>query len=744
MRLSPLVLCCGCLFLSAAVLNARESADLALESRVERLLAEMTLAEKVGQMSQGRYVSKPAAAIAETEGAVRAGLVGSFLNPDSVETVNRLQKIAVEQSRLGIPLVFARDVIHGYRTLFPIPLGQSCSWHPELIEAAGRIAAREASSAGIRWTFAPMLDIARDARWGRIAETLGEDPVLTARLGAAMVRGFQGENLADPHSIAACAKHYVGYGAAEGGRDYNTTLIPEAELRNVYLPPFRAALEAGVQTFMSGFNDLNGVPASGNAMILRKILRQEWGFDGLVVSDWDAINELVSHGAAASEEEAARIAIGAGVDMEMFSTTYRRNTESLLRKKAISEALLDNAVRNILRVKFRLGLFEFPFADTARAVPLLSEGSLEVARRLAAESVVLLKNDRSFLPLSADVSQTIAVIGPLADSQADMRGCWYCRSEARDCRTVYAALKENAGPAAKIAYAAGLKHPSSEDTSDIDSAVATAAAADVVVLCVGEPQDLSGESRSRACLDLPGAQERLVSAVAATGKPIVLVVFGGRPLTFDKAASASRAILYAWHPGTMAGPALCDLLYGRDVPSGKLTVSFPRTVGQIPLYYNHRNTGRPLPAIAPNLHDDPLEGNYSRYIDLPQTPAYPFGFGLSYTTFVYSDLKVEGPNTDGLIVATATIANTGPRDGVEIAQLYTRQIAGSLTRPVKELKDFRRVPLKAGEKRTVRFELPRQALGYYDNNGSFLIEKGKFRLWIAPSSAEGEAVEFTL
>ncbi|MBK9989156.1 MAG: beta-glucosidase BglX [Verrucomicrobia bacterium] len=748
MRLPHLLLSCAAFMLAVTVFSAQPATEAEIEIAVGKLLSQMTLAEKLGQMSQQHYDTKSLTNPVSSANAVRNGQVGSFLNPDSAETVNKLQKVAVEESRLKIPLIFGIDVIHGYRTLFPIPLGQSCSWNPELIEAAGRVAAVESSSAGIRWTFAPMLDIARDARWGRIAETLGEDPYLTGQLGAAMVRGFQGKDLTAPDSIAACAKHYVGYGAAEGGRDYNTTLIPEAELRNIYLPSFRAAKEAGVQTFMSAFNDLNGVPTSGNVFTLRQVLQKEWGFDGFVVSDWESIKEMIAHGAAADLHGAARLGINAGVDMEMVSTSYRDHGAALLREGAISTAMLDDSVRRILRVKFRLGLFSNPYTDTTRPSPLLSEENLRVARALATESMVLLKNEKSLLPLSAN-TKTIAVIGPLADSAVDMRGCWSCRGEASECRTVYSVFKDYVGAKSKVLYAPGLEHASSTDTSEIAAAVKAARKADVVVLCIGEPHELSGEARCRAFIDLPGAQDQLISAVAATGKPIVLVVFGGRPLTFANAAAKAQSILYAWHPGTMAGPAICDLLFGRANPSGKLTTTFPRTVGQIPLYYNHKNTGRPVP-LDPKAAQTPLgtaedpKGYYSQYLDIPQAPAYPFGFGLSYTTFAYSDLKLEAPDANGAIIATVTIANTGTRDGVEVAQLYTRQLVGTLTRPVKELKSFQRVALKAGEQRSVRFELPKHSLGYYDNTGRFLLEPGKYHLWIAPNSAKGAPVEFVL
>ncbi len=736
------------LFFAASAVAAVPMTDAEIEIAIEKLVSQMTLAEKLGQMSQRHYSPQKPATIVAAEEAIRTGGVGSFLNPDGAETVNKLQRIATEESRLKIPLIFGIDVIHGYRTLFPIPLAQSCSWDPQLIESASRVAAVESSAEGIRWTFAPMLDLSHDARWGRIAETLGEDPVLTSRLGAAMVRGFQGQTLSDPQSIAACAKHYVGYGATEGGRDYNTTSIPEPELRNTYLPSFRAARDADVQTFMSAFNDLNGVPTSGNAFTLRKILRDEWAFDGFVVSDWESVMELIPHGYAADRRDAARLGINAGVDMEMVSTTYRENGESLLNEGAISTATLDNAVRNILRVKFRLGLFTNPYTDTKRLNVQLTDENLRIARALATESMVLLKNEKNILPISSD-TQTIAVIGPLADSQTDMRGCWSCQARVEECRTVYSAFKDRIGSKSKILFAPGLKHATSTDTADIAAAVKAARKADIVVLCVGESHELSGEARCRAFLDLPGAQNQLIDAIAATKKPIVLVVFGGRPLTFGHAADAAQAILFAWHPGTMAGPAITDLLFGDANPSGKLTTTFPRTIGQIPLYYNHKNTGRPAKLDKEDVGaplgtpQDP-QGYFSKYLDVHSSPAYPFGFGLSYTTFVYSDLTVSEPNANGVITATVTIANTGKRAGTEIVQLYTRQLTGSLTRPVKELKDFNRVLLKPGEKRTITFSLPKQSLGYFNAENRFVIEPGKFHLWIGGSSVDGLQTEFIL
>jgi len=748
MSLRRLLLPCASVLLAASAFAATPASDAEIETAVEKLLSKMTLAEKLGQMSQRHYALKPQTEITISEEAVRQSQVGSFLNPDSAETVNQLQRIAVEESRLKIPLIFGLDVIHGYRTLFPIPLGQSCSWNPELIAAAARVAAIEASSAGIRWTFAPMLDVTHDPRWGRVAETLGEDPFLTSQLGAAMVRGFQGQNLADPQSIAACAKHYVGYGAAEGGRDYNTTLIPEAELRNIYLPSFKAAKDAGIQTFMSAFNDLNGVPTSANPFTLRQILRKEWAFDGFVVSDWNSVKELIPHGFAADERDAARLGIIGGVDMEMVSTNFREHGEALLHDGAISQAMIDDAVRRILRVKFRLGLFSNPYTDTKSPSVLLTEENLRIARELTTQSMVLLKNEPRVLPLSPE-GKTIAVLGPLADSATDMRGCWSCAAKIEECRTVYSVFKDYVSPTTRVLYAPGLATAGSKDTKGIAAAVKAARKADVVVLCIGEGHELSGEARCRAFLDLPGAQQELVDAVAATGKPLVLVIFGGRPLTFSRAADSAQAILYAWHPGTMAGPAICDLLFGRTNPSGKLTTTFPRTVGQIPIYYNHKNTGRPtsfeeeklgLPIGTPQN----TIGYYSRYLDVHSTPAFPFGFGLSYTTFAYTDLKLSQPDANGVLTATVAITNTGAREGTEVVQLYTRQFVGSLTRPIKELKGFQRVALKVGEKRTVTFAVTPQSLGYFVDGGKFIVEPGRYQLWIGGDSASGLSTPFVL
>jgi beta-glucosidase len=751
-RLSGILSAAGACFLSLVTVTAAPAVQRtpeAIEAAVEELLGRMTLTEKLGQMSQLSRFPEPGH-IEKMKGQIRLGRLGSVLNAVNREQVEEFQRVAMNESRLKIPLLFGLDVIHGYRTLFPIPLAQSCSWNPELVQQAARIAAVEAASEGVRWTFAPMVDLTRDPRWGRIAETLGEDPLLASRLGAAMVRGFQSDDLSAPTSLAACAKHFAGYGAAEAGRDYNTTLIPDSELRNCYLPAFKATADAGVLTMMSAFNDLNGVPTSANPRLLRKILRDEWGFRGFVVSDWTSVDELIPHGFAADSREAAQRGINAGVDMAMVSTAYLDHGDGLVADKQVDLATIDNAVRSILRVKFQLGLFDQPYTDPATprtSKNPLADEHLRVARELAAQSMVLLKNEGSRLPLAASL-KSLAVIGPLADSGDDMRGCWFCESNPADTITPLTALREALGVKGKIHYAPGLKTDIDETTGGFAEAVKAAQQSDVVVFCLGEGRNLSGEARSRAFLTLPGAQEKLFDAVAATGKPIVLVLFGGRPLVFPAQFARAQAVLYAWHPGTMAGPALSDLLFGKTAPSGKLTVSFPRTVGQIPVYYNHRNTGRPpqneAVGIPMGTPQSPTDYN-SKFIDVHSTPFLAFGHGLSYTTFAYSDLKVTAPaGQDGVLTVSATLTNTGSRDGVEVAQLYTRDPAASLTRPVRELKGFQRVALKPGEAQTVTFTLPARELGFFNEDGVFIVEPGQFHVWIGGSSEATLRGEFTL
>jgi len=705
-------------------------------SRVEALLSRMTLEEKLGQMSQSTSMRTPISRQIKDE--IRRGRWGSFLNAGSPADRAEAQRIAVTESRLGIPLLFGRDVIHGYRTIFPIPLGQSASWDPDLIRDAARIAAQEASAEGIRWTFAPMVDIARDPRWGRIAESLGEDPFLASVLAASTVRGFQSDRLSATDAIAACAKHYVGYGAAEAGREYNSTWIPEILLRSVYLPPFRASMDAGAATFMTGFNALNGVPATGNQFTVRDILRGEWKFKGLVVSDYTSVPEMIAHGYARDEQDAARLALSAGVDMEMVSTTYFDHLKSLIDSGVVSMGSIDDAVRRILRLKFELGLFDRP-AEAPASVQVAPE-SLAVARRLAAESTVLLANDRQILPLSKNIGR-LAVIGPLADSPVDQMGTWVMDGVASDVQTPLQALRAMLGNK-RVAYAPGLK--SSRDNSQAGFAEARQAAqsADTVILFLGEEQILSGEAHSRAFLDLPGAQDALVDELAKTQKPIIAVILAGRPLTFHNAASKAAAVLFGWHPGTMGGPAIADVLFGETDPSGKLPVTFPRTVGQVPIYYAHLNTGRPAPADTLGIPmGNPVNpvGYTSKYIDLDFTPAYPFGFGLSYTQFRYSNLRLSSAQISGSekLTVAAQLENIGSRDGDEIVQFYIHQDTASVSQPVRLLKGFQRVHLRAGEKRTVSFTVSRDDLAIYNQRMQRVIEPGTFHVWIAPDSASG-------
>lgn len=703
---------------------------------IRRLLARMTLAEKIGQLCQIHDARR------ENEAIVRAGRAGSMINVGDVERINEFQRIAVEETRLGIPLLVGRDVIHGFRTIFPIPLGQSASWDPLLVEEAAAIAAREAAASGIRWTFAPMVDLARDPRWGRIAEGCGEDPFLTGTLGAAMVRGFQGKDLADPERVAACAKHFAGYGAVEGGRDYNTVDLSEPTLRDAYLPPFKACVEAGAATIMSAFNEINGVPASGNPLTLRQILRREWGFGGLVVSDWESVREMIVHGFCSDEREAALAALDAGVDMEMVSTCYLENLGKLVRDRRLPVRRIDEAVANVLRVKHRLGLFERWRTEPSRRSVLLSAPHLDTARSLAVESLVLLKNDGA-LPLGA--GRKLAVIGPLADQPADQMGCWVFDGRREDTRTPLQALGESAA----VHFAPGIAEPMSCDQDGFAAAVAAVGASDAAVLFLGEPAILSGEAHCRASLDLPGAQRALFEAVVAAGKPVVVVLMAGRPLTVPWLFDRANAVLMAWHPGTMGGPAIADVLLGKESPSGKLTVSWPRAVGQVPVHYNHKHTGRPPLAVAANAPaGTPLNPFDFRtgYADLTHTPQFPFGYGLSYATFAYGDVKVSPKRVKlgGRFRVTARVTNTGKVTADEVVQLYIRDLVGSLTRPVKELKGFERITLAPGESRTVTFTLGTEALAFTNAKLKRVTEAGKFHAWVAGNSVEGTPKEFSV
>ncbi|MCD8193326.1 MAG: beta-glucosidase BglX [Tannerellaceae bacterium] len=716
-----------------------------VEQRVEELLSQMTLEEKVGQMNQLRPFGDPSTVAA----LIRKGEVGSILNQVDPEVINALQTVAMEESRLKIPLIIGRDVIHGFKTIFPIPLGQAASFNPQLVEDGARIAAIEAASVGVHWTFAPMIDIARDPRWGRIAESLGEDTYLTAVMGTAMVKGFQGTDLSDATAIAACPKHFVGYGAAEGGRDYNSTFIPERLLRNVYLPPFEAAVKAGAATFMTSFNDNDGVPSTGNRFILEHVLRTEWGFDGFVVSDWESVKEMIAHGFCKDEKEAAEKAINAGVDMEMVSYTYVRFVNELLQEGKINMETIDNAVRNILRIKFRLGLFENPYIDLATPSVMYADAHLEKARQAAIESAVLLKNEDQILPLNEQV-KTIAVVGPMADAPHDQLGTWIFDGDKNYTQTSLKALQAEYGDKLNILYAPGLSYSRDEDTSGIAEAVRAAARADVVVAFVGEEAILSGEAHSLANLNLQGQQSELIHALAQTGKPVVTIVMAGRPLTIGKEVGLSKAVLYNFHPGTMGGPAIADLLFGKAVPSGKLPVTFPKEVGQIPLYYSHNSTGRPYQGTETMLKDIPLEagqtslGNTSFYLDAGFAPLFPFGYGLSYTTFDYKDLALSSRElTDkDVLTVSCKVTNTGNYEATEVVQLYVQDCFGSVTRPVKELKRFTRVSLEPGETKEVTFTLPIAELAFYNIDMKKVVEPGDFNLWVGPDSQHGLLTSF--
>ena len=710
-----------------------------VEQRINALLARMTLEEKLGQLQQldgeanGNY--RP-----EHIELVRRGLLGSTLNVRGARRTNELQRIAVEQSRLKIPLIFAFDVIHGYRTIFPVPLAEAATWDPVRVERAAAVAAAEAAAAGVRWTFAPMVDIARDPRWGRIVEGAGEDPYLGAVMARARVRGFQGRDYSAPDKVVACAKHWVGYGAAEGGRDYNTTDISENRLREVYLPPFKAAIDAGVGTFMSAFNDLNGVPASANPFTLTTVLRGEWKFDGFVVSDYESIREMINHGLVADEAEAARAALSAGVDMEMVSRLYGKYAPRLISEGKLSPAAIDNAVRRILRIKFRLGLFDRPYAEETREQStILSRSNIEAAREVAARSIVLLKNERKVLPLSKEV-RSIAVIGTLADDQADMLGSWSGDGRKEDAITLLDAIRAKVSKATKVTYAKGcaVSGSTTDGTNEalsMEEAVRAARESDVVIVAVGESADMSGEAASRASLDLPGRQLDLVKSVVATGKPVVVILMNGRPLTINWLADNTPAILETWFGGIQAGNAIADVLFGDMTPGGKLPVTFPRAVGQIPLYYGHKNTGRP---------PDPANKYTSKYLDVPVTPLFPFGYGLSYTAFRLTNLRLSAPSIrrDGHITVSAEVENVGERAGDEVVQLYIRDVVASVTRPLKELKGFERITLKPGEKRTVEFTLASAQLGFYNRDMRFVVEPGEFRVFVGTNSVEGLEATF--
>jgi beta-glucosidase len=760
-------ICTAILFSAGTLASARAQSrsqldDPAIERRVNGLLSQMTLEEKIGQLvhySAGIPTGPGTPRTAYPEQIAQAQ-VGSLENFVGAAQVNAFQRIAVEKSRLHIPLLFALDVIHGYRTIFPVPLAMASTWDPALVEQAARVAAKEATAEGIRQTYSPMVDIARDARWGRIVEGAGEDPWLGSAMAAAYVRGYQGSTLADPQSMVACLKHYVGYGAAEGGRDYNSVEISDRTLREIYLPPFHAGIEAGAGTIMSGFNSLNGVPVSANRFTLNTILREEWGFRGFVMSDWGSIAELGAHGIATDGQTLARKAILAGVDIDHESALYTKHLAGLVHSGAVPGSVVDEAVRRVLRVKFALGLFEHPYTiePPAGAKPSADPAALELARTVAERGFVLLKNDpingQAPLPLRPD-TRVLALIGPLADSGPDMLGPWIAQGDPRDVVTLRTALQARmTQTGGRLLYVQGTEILGASDAG-VAEAVEAATKADLAIVALGEnSQWMSGEAASRAYLDLPGHQQQLLEAVVATGKPVVLVVFSGRPLALPWAAGHVRAILQAWFPGVQAGPALTRVLLGDANPSGKLTVSMPRTVGQEPLYYNALNTGRPAHGV--DLSHPPTSNSekyHSRYIDEKNDALFPFGYGLSYTRFTYSPVSLSaaelsagalnGGNAPPLRVS-ATVTNAGSRGGDEIAQLYVQLRGTSIALPVRELKGFRRLSLRPGESARVEFGLGRDELAFWNIDLHDVVEPAQATVWIGPNSTEGESADFTI
>ncbi len=721
----------GLLVLTCFGLKAQNQDTLIL-SKVNSLLAQMTLEEKIGQLNQysGKALTGPATAKSDDlQTEVKNGWVGSMLNVKGAKNTRQVQAIAM-QSRLKIPLLFSLDVIHGYKTTFPIPLAEAASWDLEAIKLSAHLAAREAAASGIHWTFAPMVDIARDPRWGRIMEGAGEDPYLGSRIAEARVKGFQGDQLGGTDAVMATAKHFAAYGAATAGRDYNAVEISDHELWQTYLPPFKAAAQADVATFMNSFNTLNGVPATGNAHLLRDILKKQWNYHGFVVSDWDSIGEMVIWGYASDNIDAALKAITAGSDMDMEGHIYRKNLVALVKEGKVPVALIDDAVKRILYKKYELGLFDDPykFSDEKREQAVLNDPANRVAARSVAEkSIVLLKNDSQTLPLKVDAG-TIAVIGPLAKAKRDMLGAWNVDQDTSAVVSLYDGIASVLGKNKRLIYAKGGSVLHSSET-DIAEAVNVASKADVVIMALGESFDMSGESKSRTHIDLPGDQERLFEAVKKTGKPVIVTIMGGRPMIFNTIADKADAILYTWWLGSEAGNAIADVLWGKYNPSGKLPVSFPRAVGQVPIFYAQTNTGRPY-------NNEPNKLYLSSYIDEQNSPRYAFGFGLSYTQFKYSGLNLSKDTikTNDSVTVSFTLTNNGKYTGEEVAQLYLRDKVSSVVRPLKELKDFTKIKLLPGESRTVHFTVGKEKLSFYNARLNWVTEPGTFEVMIGSAS----------
>ncbi len=722
----------GCSISNAAVSQKKTNSQ-----KVDSVLKLMTLEEKIGQMNQYNDnwdATGPVTLDTTKEDQVKKGQVGSLLNCVGTQRTRVWQEVAM-QSRLRIPLLFGQDVIHGYKTTFPIPLAEACSWDLDAMALSGRVAATEASASGIHWTFAPMVDIARDPRWGRVMEGAGEDPYLGSRIAYARVKAFQGKRLGDVDALMACAKHFAAYGAAIGGRDYNAVDMSDRLLWEVYLPPFKAAVDAGAATFMNSFNDINGVPATGNKYLQRDILKGKWGFKGFVVSDWGSIGEMINHGNVANEYEAAMSAVTAGSDMDMESRNYKNNLAQLIKDKKISIQLIDDAVRRILLKKFELGLFDdpFKFCNAARETAALNNPEhARAAREVATKSIVLLKNENNLLPLSKN-TKTIAFIGPLVKAVKQNKGFWDVEVPGVDSNfivTQWEGLQNKVPQGTELLYAKGCEIEGTDKTGFAE-AVDIARRADVVVLSIGERRDMSGEAKSRSNISIPGVQEELLAALLATGKPVVVLINAGRPLVFNYTSDNAPAILYTWWLGSEAGNAIADALFGDYNPSAKLVMTFPRNVGQVPIYYSHFNTGRP----AKNENDL----NYvSAYTDVPNSPKYPFGYGLSYTSFGYSDLKLSNsrirPNEK--LSVTFRLSNTGKYKGAEVVQLYLRDKVGSIVRPIKELKDFQKVTLNPGESKVITFTIDKEKLSFYNQQLQWNAEPGQFDLMIGASSED--------
>ena len=709
---------------------------------VDSLLSQMTLEEKIGQMNQysvGSELTGPNGATehAEIYEQMINGQVGSVLNLVGAEETRKLQELVVNKTRLGIPLIFSYDVIHGYQTMFPIPLAESGSWDLDLMELSARVAAEEAAAAGIQWTFAPMVDVGRDPRWGRVMEGAGEDPYLGSLIAQARIRGFQGENLAHHNTIAACAKHFAGYAFAESGKDYNSVNVGNRLLHNVILPPFRASIQSNVATFMNAFNDIDGIPSTGNHYLLRDLLEDKWQYDGVVVSDWNSIGEMINHGTVRDLEHASEVAANAGCDVDMMASGYVKHLKSLIEAGKVSNKVVDQAVRQILELKVKLGLFEDPYRymDLEREKQTLgSESNRKAARKVAAESIVLLKNDKNLLPISK--IRNLGVIGPLAKDRDSPLGNWRAKAKSGSAVSLYEGLTARLGNKMKISYAEGCKlsigsntfHQElvieEKDKSDFAEAINVAKSSELIIMALGEPAYMSGEARSKAEIGLPGVQLDLLKAIYEVNPNIVLVLMNGRPLVIPWEAKNIPAILETWHLGSEAGHAIADVISGDINPSGKLTMTFPRDEGQIPIYYNHNNTGRPSSELI----------FYAHYMDLPNTPLYPFGYGLSYTEFSYSDFKVRKKGEE--IHASVRVTNTGNLKGKEVVQLYIRDVVASVVRPVLELKSFKKIELAHAESREVNFVLTKSDLCFLDHQGNQIFEPGEFQISVGSNSVE--------